>query len=194
VRARIKNAYAKQGSWDSTERVIHADGKLRTLRSIGRVAARKDGPGAHMHGVIVDVTGTMPPQAIEDAQNALGMLRSCAEEFERQSGVTVDVSGSNCTGYLDGRTLRVLVWIAQEALQHVATHARARRVEMEFECEGGLATLTIRDDGIGFAPAWQQKQGTGVTRMQERAETAGGKLWLESVPGSGTTLRVTARG
>ncbi|HLX80797.1 MAG TPA: MASE1 domain-containing protein [Burkholderiales bacterium] len=194
ARATIKNAYAKHCSWDSIERMIHADGKIHTLRSIGRAVPRKDGVGAHMHGAIVDVTGTMQPQAVEGAQKVLERFRSCAEEFERHSGITVDVVGGNLAGNLDGRTVRALLWIAREALHNVTKHARARRVEMEFECEGGLAALMIRDDGNGFAPEWQQKQGTGVTLMHDRAEAAGGRLWVESTPGSGTTLRVTARG
>jgi signal transduction histidine kinase len=30
--------------------------------------------------------------------------------------------------------------------------------------------------------------------MRERAEAANGRFWIESAPGNGTTLRVTARG
>jgi signal transduction histidine kinase len=65
---------------------------------------------------------------------------------------------------------------------------------VELECEAGLATLTVRDDGKGFAPERQPKPGTGMALMRERAEAANGRFWIESAPGNGTTLRVTARG
>jgi len=88
----------------------------------------------------------------------------------------------------------VLFWIAQEALHNVAEHARAHRAVVEFECEAGLAALTVRDDGAGFTPERQAKPGTGLALMRERAEAAGGRFWIDSAPGNGTTLRVTARG
>jgi integral membrane sensor domain MASE1 len=125
----------------------------------------------------------------------LDLLRSHAEQFEEQTGVAVEVVGDKWSAsVLDRRTVRVLSWIAQEALHNVATHARARRVKMEFDYDAGLATLTIRDDGTGFTPDWQAKPGDGLMLMRERAEAAGGRLRVESAPGSGTTLRVSARG
>mgnify|MGYP002479903697 CR=1 FL=1 len=58
----------------------------------------------------------------------------------------------------------------------------------------GLATLTVRDDGAGFPADWQAKGGSGLRRMRERVEAVGGRMWIESTPGNGATLRVTARG
>jgi PAS domain S-box-containing protein len=194
VRTTIKGAYAKQHAWDSTERILRPDGETRILRSIGRAAPRKGGPAAHIHGVFIDVTEGARPQGIQDAQELLEMLRVYAEQFERHSGISVEVVAGNPAAGLDPRTVRVLFWIAQEALHNVAEHARAHRAVVELECEAGLATLTVRDDGKGFAPERQPKPGTGMALMRERAEAANGRFWIESAPGNGTTLRVTARG
>ncbi|MGH8691764.1 MAG: MASE1 domain-containing protein [Burkholderiales bacterium] len=194
VRATVKDAYAKHGSWDGTERIIRPDGETRVLRSIGRVDPRRDGSAARLHGVFIDLTGDLRPQRKQEAQELLEILRDYAEHFERQSGIAAEVVGGSPAAGLDARTVRALFWIAQEALYNVAQHARAHRVVVEFECEAGLATLMVRDDGTGFAPEWQSKRGTGVMLMRERAEAAGGRLWIESTPGNGTTLRVTARG
>jgi PAS domain S-box-containing protein len=192
VKATIKDAYVKQRSWDSTERIIRPDGETRIVRSIGRVAPRKGGPAAHIHGVFIDITESAQP--VQDAQELLEMLRAYAEQFEQRSGISVEVVGGNPAAGLDPRTVRVLFWIAQEALHNVAEHARAHRAVVEFECEAGLATLTMRDDGIGFVPERQPKPGTGMALVRERAEAAGGRFWIESAPGNGTTLRVTAQG
>ena len=194
VRDTIKDAYAKHRSWDSIERIVRPDGEIRIVRSVGRAAPRKDGPGAHMHCVFIDITDGARPEGIQEAQDLLEMLRAYAEQFEQRSGISVEVVGSNPATGLAPRVVRVLFWIAQEALHNVAKHARAHRVVVEFECEAGLVTLAVRDDGSGFTPDGLAKRETGMALMRERAEAAGGQFWIESAPGSGTTLRVTARG
>src|SRR5712692_5657648 len=194
VKATIKDAYAKQRSWDSTERIIRPDGEIRILRSIGRSTPRQGDQAGHIHGVLIDVTESPRPEGIQNAQELLEMLRTYAEQFERHSGISVDVVAGNSATGLDPRTVRVLFWIGQEALHNVAQHARAHRVLLELEGEAGLATLTVRDDGVGFTPERQVKPGTGLALMRERAEAAGGRFWIDSAPGNGATLRVTARG
>src|SRR5260370_14584827 len=174
--------------------MIRPDGEARVLRSIGRAAPGKDGTAVHIHGVFIDVTESARPQGIQDAQELLEMLRVYAEQFERHSGISVEVVAGNPAAGLDPRTVRVLFWIAQEALHNVAEHARAHRAVVEFECEAGLATLTVRDDGSGFTPERQPKPGTGMAPMRARAEAANGRCWTEPAPGNGTTLRVTPPG
>src|SRR5260370_14743063 len=168
--------------------MIRPDGEARVLRSIGRAAPGKDGTAVHIHGVVIDVTENARPEGIQDAQELLEMLRVYAEQFERHSGISVEVVAGNPAAGLDPRTVRVLFWIAQEALHNVARHARAHRAVVEFECEAGLATLTVRDDGIGFAPESQAKSGSGMALTRERPEARGRGFWIESAPGNRTPL------
>jgi len=42
--------------------------------------------------------------------------------------------------------------IAQEALNNVAKHANAQRVEIAIRRKNGSAVLSVRDDGVGFDP------------------------------------------
>jgi len=51
--------------------------------------------------------------------------------------------------------------------------------------------LSVRDNGVGFAPAQKRDGQHGVLGMRERARLLGGRLRVESGPGRGT--RVTAR-
>ncbi|MDT7682012.1 MAG: hypothetical protein QOG57_2322, partial [Pseudonocardiales bacterium] len=44
-----------------------------------------------------------------------------------------------------------------------------------------------RDDGRGGAAV---AQGTGLLGLKDRAEALGGRIFLDSPPGSGTTLRL----
>jgi signal transduction histidine kinase len=81
--------------------------------------------------------------------------------------------------------------IAQEALNNVAKHAQARRVEMAMTRDRGGVTLRIADDGRGFDPeAPQSGTHLGLWSMRERLEQLGGQVEVESAVGAGTTVRV----
>ncbi len=82
--------------------------------------------------------------------------------------------------------------IVQEALSNVVRHARATtaQVRLEFGDEG--LTLTVEDDGVGFAapdtPHALARDGHfGLMGMRERALRFGGHLSLRSQPGAGMT-------
>ena len=80
--------------------------------------------------------------------------------------------------------------IAQEALNNVAKHARARNVAVLIEVRPDRASLIIEDDGAGFDPEQPTgaRQRFGINGMHERATLAGGTLVLQSAPGKGTTV------
>jgi signal transduction histidine kinase len=78
--------------------------------------------------------------------------------------------------------------IVQEALSNVARHARARHFEVTLTAQDVALELTVRDDGVGF-DVERLRSGLGLVGMGERAEFAGGRLDIESAPGTGTTLR-----
>jgi signal transduction histidine kinase len=78
--------------------------------------------------------------------------------------------------------------IVQEALSNVARHARARHVEVTLTAQDVALEVTVRDDGVGF-DVERRRTGLGLVGMGERAESAGGRLDIESAPGAGTTLR-----
>jgi signal transduction histidine kinase len=87
----------------------------------------------------------------------------------------------------------VLYRVAQEALNNVAKHARASRVQVTLEQVEGFANMRIEDDGVGFDPdAPKASHAMGLVGMRERAALVGGFLIVDSSPGKGTriTLRI----
>jgi signal transduction histidine kinase len=82
--------------------------------------------------------------------------------------------------------------IAQEALNNVAKHSRARRVELILERRPDCVLLIVEDDGVGFVDAngGNTRRGYGLVGMQERAALVGASLEIESTPGKGTTVLV----
>jgi signal transduction histidine kinase len=84
-----------------------------------------------------------------------------------------------------------LLRVIQESLANVRKHARANRVRVSVRRRvSGLEAL-VEDDGIGFDPesvARAELPRFGLTIMRERAESAGGRLEVESHAGGGTRV------
>ena len=78
--------------------------------------------------------------------------------------------------------------IAQEALNNVVKHARARSANVLLELRGEELALVVEDDGVGFQPAARDETMIGLTGMRERALAVGGTVELEPTPGGGTTV------
>ncbi len=78
-------------------------------------------------------------------------------------------------------------YVVAEALTNAAKHAQASVVEVSAEATNTHLRLVIRDDGIGGAAAGK---GSGLTGLIDRVEALGGKLTIQSRPGSGTSLLV----
>jgi two-component system, NarL family, sensor histidine kinase UhpB len=117
-------------------------------------------------------------------------LAGYAEEYAQRTGVRVSFNKPQELG----RTLRpeaavALFRIAQEALNNVAKHANARLVRIGLSLEEKEVNLTIADDGRGFDLAQAPRGRWGTSTMRERAEAAGGRFMIDSVPGKGTTVR-----
>jgi signal transduction histidine kinase len=100
--------------------------------------------------------------------------------------VTVNVHGE---GSLPAGVQGTLYRLCQEALNNIARHAEASRVEIDLQHETGGVELHIRDDGRGFDPGQPPPTGHyGLSLMRERAEAVGAALKIMSQPGQGTEI------
>jgi signal transduction histidine kinase len=82
---------------------------------------------------------------------------------------------------------------AQESIRNSVSHSRATTVELILRYDDGSATLTVRDDGVGFDPTAPRDDGRphfGLLLMGELAAEAGGRAHVESAPGRGTMVVV----
>jgi PAS domain S-box-containing protein len=132
------------------------------------------------------------PTALDD----LGLRAALANyihEWSERSNIAAELHTS---GLLDERLASevetALYRIAQEALNNVAKHSRARRVEVLLERRPDCVLLILEDDGVGFADVDTDnaRQGYGLVGMRERAALVGATLFIESTPGKGTTILV----
>ncbi|WKZ34337.1 MAG: ATP-binding protein [Anaerolineales bacterium] len=84
-----------------------------------------------------------------------------------------------------------LFYIAQEALNNILRHARAKKISVTLKQARKNLILKIEDDGIGFDVKNVDRTGLGLANMKDRSEKIDGKLKIESTPGVGTTVVVT---
>jgi signal transduction histidine kinase len=80
--------------------------------------------------------------------------------------------------------------IAQEALNNVAKHAHAERVEVILTAQPDGLELAVLDDGRGFDPSSVAAGHLGLRIMRERSEAIGAQLEITPRPAGGTQVHV----
>jgi nitrate/nitrite-specific signal transduction histidine kinase len=124
----------------------------------------------------------------------ISMLEDYVEGFRHQSGIPVEITVADeaATRFPPGVAVQ-MVRVIQEALANVRKHAQAGKVFVRFIAEGNEAQIEVEDDGIGFDPTafdGHDRWHFGLQTMQERAESVGGSLRVDSAPGRGTRVVV----
>jgi signal transduction histidine kinase len=86
-----------------------------------------------------------------------------------------------------------LLRMGQEAATNAVRHAHAHQITIVLDFGPESVQMTIADDGCGFNPsnpALVLSGRFGLAGMAERAAKLGGELSVDSVPGSGTRIRI----
>jgi signal transduction histidine kinase len=129
-----------------------------------------------------------PPDLERDG--LAGALRKEVDMLRRLHDVeiVIDVEDGVGGGARDADVLR----IAQEALHNALRHAAPGRVSVRVVGDGERLLVEVIDDGAGFEPGDTELRSKhlGLTSMEERAKSIGGRLELRSAPGAGTTVRL----
>jgi signal transduction histidine kinase len=180
------------------------DGVIQSLFAVGmglqgtsmasgdpRVAERIDAAVEEIDRVIRDlrnyIFGLRPGALADRALDAA--LRELVAEFEQRSEVvTVAEIDPTVAAGLSSVAAEVLQ-LAREALSNVGRHSGAATCRLSLTRTEDRAVLEIDDDGAGF-DASSVPRGDGLTNLEQRAEAAGGRAFIESAPGRGTTVRV----
>ncbi|HKE54295.1 MAG TPA: GAF domain-containing sensor histidine kinase [Actinomycetota bacterium] len=180
------------------------DGVIQSLFAVGMglqgtsmasgdplVAERIDAAVEEIDRVIRDlrnyIFGLRPGALADRALDAA--LRELVAEFEQRSEVvTVAEIDPAVAAGLSSVAAEVLQ-LAREALSNVGRHSGAATCRLSLTRTEDRAVLEIDDDGVGF-DASSVPRGDGLTNLEQRAQSAGGRTLIESAPGRGTTVRV----
>lgn len=117
------------------------------------------------------------------------LLRHLANAFAGRNRIPVDLT-------IDGNNdptseVKVVFYrVAQEALNNIHKHAEATQVSIKLQRTERKVQMGIRDNGRGFDIRRVLPDNMGLSIMQERAETIGAKLAIQSVLGVGTHIEL----
>ena len=138
------------------------------------------------------VTG-LRPRVLEEA-GLDEALRRLGQDFQARTGVVCEVHVENADEQAVAATAveaECLYRVAQEALQNVEKHARARSVQLQLDARlPGRLALQVRDDGIGLAAgALAKPTSLGLLGMAERTRELGGSLEVRRGETGGTLVQ-----
>jgi signal transduction histidine kinase len=108
-------------------------------------------------------------------------------EVSRRSETEVEIQSVDVSESIPDEYKICIYRLVQEALNNAARHSAARNAKVKIEQNADTIRVTVSDDGRGFDP--QRVRGLGILGMEERVKRLGGKLTIDSRPGSGTTVR-----
>jgi PAS domain S-box-containing protein len=91
---------------------------------------------------------------------------------------------------LDDKLKMTIFRIAQEQLNNVLKHAKAKSVSVSVVQKGEAITLTVEDDGKGFSMQ-EKRNGIGLLNIINRADLFNGRVKIESAPGTGCRMTIT---
>jgi signal transduction histidine kinase len=136
------------------------------------------------------------PSVLDD----LGLFRAIAWYAERdlkRRGVAVRCEFEGEDVRLPPGVETALFRAVQETITNIVRHARAETVLIQGAIRPGNVTIEIEDDGQGFDPASiptsaEGGRGLGLAGIRERMELLGGEARIESSPGHGTRVLLTA--
>lgn len=152
--------------------------RLEKLRELTRGAL------AEMRTLLIELR----PTAIAEAEIG-DLLKQLAESTTGRAQIPVELEiQGKCELAVDDKV--ALYRIAQEALNNVAKHSRAKRARLELVCGGPEVVLCVLDDGIGVDLATVAPDHMGLKIMRERADSIGAQLEIANPDEGGTRVRV----
>jgi PAS domain S-box-containing protein len=157
------------------------------------VAARLEQMEAMLEATVAAtrrIAADLRPLMLDDL-GLLPALEWLVENFTQHTGVPCELAIDDGQLELPDMQATAVFRAVQESLTNIAKHARASRVDVTIQHEDSQLTISVRDDGVGFAPEESRKPDSfGLLGLRERAALLGGEAMVTSAPGRGTHVEV----
>ena len=165
-------------------RVAAGDGAL--VAKIAAMQSMLDGTVAATRRIAADLR----PLMLDD----LGLVPAAqwlVQGFRERSGIRCEIDVNPPGLELDEPYATAVFRILQESLTNAARHAHASLVRIGLHADAHDVTLTVHDNGRGFATGDPLKLDSyGLMGLRERVLILDGEVAIESAAGSGTRIEV----
>jgi signal transduction histidine kinase len=125
-----------------------------------------------------------------DLVEALGVA---VTQLNREHGCTVSFAHNPERLNVGASGAHEIIMTVREALYNSIQHSGTDRVRLEVQgSEEGNLTISVTDHGCGFSAGKTNLENEGhygIVGMRERIQRLGGKFYLSSEPGTGTTVQ-----
>lgn len=130
------------------------------------------------------------PVAIDEV-GLLSATREMVDSFDRDTKTSfqLEIAADVICNIAPAKQVAIYRLI-QEILNNMNKHAEATLITVAFTRAGEDMVITVQDNGKGFDPAVIPEGHYGMLGMRERAEFLGGRLEVNSAPGSGSQFIV----
>ena len=146
--------------------------------------------GEQLDEAVAEATGALEElteiaRGIHPAVLAERGLAPALRTLARRSPIPVDLQVS-ADDRLPDQVEVSAYYVVAEALTNAAKHSGASAISVEVEVAGQILRVAVRDDGAGGADL---ARGTGLAGLKDRVEALGGRIFLDSRRGAGTSLQ-----
>ncbi|MCK5010763.1 MAG: ATP-binding protein, partial [Deltaproteobacteria bacterium] len=119
------------------------------------------------------------------------------EQMQEQYGMTICFEDDKRSKPLDESVLILLFRAVRELLINITKHAKAQNVKVTARRDGENIKIFVEDDGVGFTVSKNgssnhKNDGFGLFSIEERLDSLGGYLEIESEVGRGACVSIIA--
>jgi signal transduction histidine kinase len=169
-------------------------GKSKIPASLDSVCARIDEAIKDAHSLTFELSNPALYELSFDAAIEQWLF----EQIEKKHGIKCRVASYPERVEL-GTDLKVLLFRAiRELAVNVVKYAKATALRVNIKKGKDRILISVKDDGVGFVPPeagaflLNDEGGFGLFNIRERLEYLGGGMKIQSTPGHGTRITLTA--
>ncbi len=147
-------------------------------------------------GELREITYDLRPRLLQES----GMqpaVTAMVDKVNSEGSIKGSCDFFNMNARFDKELELALFRIIQESINNIVKHSGAKEFDIQMLRDEAAIRVFINDNGKGFEPrkiaeGKYLSSGIGLMNMQERIESFGGSMEIDSTPGNGTTIILEA--
>jgi signal transduction histidine kinase len=170
---------------EGAQRLIPTDPE-RAARMVGTMRDEMKEALAELRRTVSALRAPLPADHSLDS-----VLSTLSQTFEQSTGIPTHFTFSPGFPELTEAHQLAFYRMSQEGLTNIQRHAMAQNAWVELKADDQNITLLIEDDGQGFSTRSENRAGSGLIGLRERAAQLNGEMQIIARQGGGTQLIIT---